>query len=340
MSADPKFALARVPLKDVQQNEFIALEITEDGMYDTKKHPVMHIRPHPIYQREGDTWKFLSSSNDDLFASVGALKREKAIIAYLNTLTHVQMFADLDIAAYNAQAGDEALVPDVDYMSERCLMATVTFDDKSYYAVDTFTYKLCSPSQDHEVDVFVFDGKRVPQIEQEEQQRYDELMEKQPRKVSVEGEFGEFIISLLVHDFLVLQYDVESSLYVLKQASTSRLYLLYASDKLFVRDMTPVVLDFQTRHIISSPLYSQVDNVTITISALLLELLHPAPDTRRQQRQALVAHNLEAATVRNLVHIVEGSEHRYISVENGDYQKHAQLFNSVFGRPPEASLFY
>lgn len=337
----PHKTLTSVPLNDVRPNEHIALEMLDGGGYDTRRHPPMARRRCPVYHRENDEWVLLSSYGDAMFESTGAVKHQTAIRAYLETLGRTR-FADVDIAAYNAQAGDDALVPNLDYSADdACTLPKTRIGDKTYYIVDGYTYTLSATALNPEaiVEVVSFDGKRVPEIELEEQRRYDEMFSKQTRNLSVDSEMGKFTVSLLAHDFIVLQYDIERGVYAPKHAATTRLFLLYAADKAFFAEMSAVVLAMHTSTTISTMLYSQADNTTIAVSAFLLELLHPDQETRRVQRETLVAHNLDVIASKGLVHAMRDTEYRYIEIEQHDYDKHFRVFVDAVGREPAITDF-
>lgn len=342
MSNAIDLALKSIPLRDLHECEHVALEITQSGLYDTNRHPRVGLPPLPIYERTGDSWR-LMCARDELFSSVGAAKQADAILAYLATMTHIQLYADFDVDAYNAQAGDNALVPGIDYCPEtRCLLNKNTIGGKEYYLVDGITYSRAARGKDPEslVEVVTFNSMRASDIQAEEQRECDELFAKQPCRLSVDCEAAQFAISMIVHDAFVLQCDIEQLLYVLKQASSTRIYLLYAADKAFFAKMSPKVLEFHTSPVSSCDAYTHIDNLTITVSALLLELLHDDQEARRVEREALVAHNLDVATAKGLVRSMRGTEYRYIELEPANYEHYREAFRAMFNRYPHADLLY
>lgn len=339
----PRKTLTSVSISDLKPNEFVALEVLENGGYDRALHPRMGMRRQPIFERKPNGWMLLTTYGDELLEKVGWPKRQSAIIAYLDTLLHVVRFADFDVEAYNRQAGEEALVVDVDYKAvDACALSRVDISDKSYYIVDGLTYIYSTPAteSDRKVDVISFDGKRVPEIEEEEARIFDEALSKEPRRLFVDCEGGHFVASMMAHDSIVLQYDMESRVYVPKQASATRLYLLYGADKEFFNTMSPDIMRMHVSPVISNSLYSQVDNLTISVSLLLLELLYPDQNRRRQQRDELVAHNLTVLESKGLVSKMRDTEFRYIEIEDRDFDKHRQLFFEVLGRELSADFLY
>ncbi len=338
----PQKTLTTVSLSEVCQNEYIALEMIEGGGYDTKRHPLMARRRPPVYQRKDDGWELLSSYGDVLFETVGAAKRHAAICAHLNTLSRTR-FADLDIAAYNATAGDEALVLGVDYgADDACTLPKTLIGDRTYYVVDGCTYMLSVATLDRNarVQVVSFDGMRVPDIEREEQRKYNEMLSKQKHRISIDSELGRFIVGVLARDMIVVRYDIETGVYAPKHASTPRLVLLYTADKKFFTDMSGHILKMHASATASTIMYGQIDTFTIMVSATLLEMLHPDQEGRKTQREALFAHNLEVVTGKELVHAMHETECRYVEVENHDYELYHKVFVDIMGREPMVYLLF
>lgn len=337
----PHITLTSVALSDVRMNEHVALEVTEDGIYDTTKHPRMCMRKWPLYQREESGWLLLNTYGDDLFLNTGSIRKQETINAFLSKCTDVKQYADFDIEAYNAQAGEDALVAGSDYtVKERCNLPKTVINGKTYYIIDGCTYLLHPHDIESVVDVVSFDNKRVPEIEEEEDKRHNELMAKRPRRLSVTCELGQLVTSVLARDSITLQYDMECNVYAVKQAANTRLYLLYAADKTFFAQMTPFILKCHTSPKTSDLLYLQIDNTTISISALLLEWMHVNQEARSVQRQTLLDYNLSVVSAGGHVHSMHDTEYKYIEVEMHDYARYCRLFNEALGREPHADFLY
>lgn len=334
-------ALVGVRLGDVKDNEYIALECLDNGWYDTSQHPRMGVRLTPIYHLVDGKWTLLSANKDTLFETVGAGKRDREIEQYLASVANGAEYLELNIAEYNQRAAEELrLVHGVDYEGDHaCQLPKMDVGGRNYFIVHAYTYSLFVDDKERVVNVVCFDGMRLPDIEVAEQHAYDEMFKDARRRLSVDCEAGVFAASIQARDFLVLQYDVESAVYVPKQAASTRLYLMYAADKAFFAAMTPTVLKFHMDFHTSNVSYTQIDNLTIGISATLLELL--CPQERSVQRAALHAHNVELLRAMGTLRTHQPDEtvkFEYLDIPQCDYAMFCQAFEQLMGREPQADI--
>jgi hypothetical protein len=351
--SDAPLSLRQVELQHVYDYEHVAIKMKKDGSYDKEKHPgltkdvawLFHF--NEVHQK----WELAHNNGDSLFESHGWPMHQDRIVAYLSRPDGEIPYQTIQVATYNAQA-TVPLVAHVDYDPNcACKFPKRDIEGKTYFIVHGFTYKMLVTSAlpTTLVDIMVIDGIRLSEIREERARLYNELLESSERHLSVDCEAGVFAVSLLATPMLTFKYDIESDQFVLKEATTSRLFMMYARDKYFVETVKMHIMKFYSDLIPMTPLYARIDNVTLTVSATVLELLHGGAE-RNDARAALHAYNLEILKARNLLKAktiqVEGKDGTpedaqlyFVDVLGATLTRQKELYNATFGKMPCVEVY-
>lgn len=354
MSAQPdnKLALLNVPLKDLHENEFVAIEVIGEHDYDRVLHPQLVTNNRPIFAQNKTTkeWRLLAAPNDTLFEEFGYHRHQSALNSYLSQYLE-DSHHELNIEDYNANA-DVKLVPGIDYIEDTpCTLPKYSFDGKMYFIIDALSYNLrvTSASPDQVMKVVVFNGQRLHEIAEEQDREAERIFSEKPRHLSVHCEVGRFICAILAKDTLTFQYNVETNTFGLSEADSSRLYLMYVRDTSFISKMSSVLMEYLVSLDHISLLHMRTSNTTIEISATLLEMRYAKTHgiTERQDCCVLLhKYNLDRLASMGLVHErdynqdTEAHMHLvYIDIEEKDYLARKQLFIDTFGQEPRADFY-
>ena len=349
---DNKLTLVEITLKELRENEFVAIEIIGENSYDKARHPGLVTNNSPIFalNKNTDEWRLLAAYEDQLFLEVGYPRHAAAIHEYL-AKTHTSNYHELNIDEYNSQT-EYKLVVGVDYTKEtQCTLPKYCFNDKWYFVIDVFSYMSRVPDAqpDQLMSVVVFDGHRLHEIEEEEQRESERILAEQPHHLSVNCEIGRFICAILARDFLVFDYDTNTNVFTLVNADSSRLYLMYKRDAAFVEKMSTDLMNYLVAGSYVSLLYLRTNNTTIEVSATLLELLYSQQHgiTERQDARALLhKYNLDRLASTGVLLEREYNKDTdtymiltYIDIEPNVYVGRKELFIKTFGREPYADFY-
>lgn len=350
MSAEEseKITVVCVPLHDLREIEYVAIEVIGENDYDETAHPGLVTKDYPFFyfDTKQNSWRLLTPFSDDLFVSTGYVKHTSEIHEYLSKQPGAK-YQEFNIDEFNAQATNP-LVPGIDYSANvRCNLPKRAIDDKSYFMIDVFSYmsRIKDTSPDKLVSVFVFGGQRLHEIAEEEEQR---IITEKPLHLSVHCEAGQFICAILAKDTLTFKYNLEDSTFTLTEADSSRLYLMYARTPDFIKKVSDVIMHYLTASEHISLLHMHTNNTTIEISAMLLELKYGhqyGMEERQDCRALLHKYNLDRLASTGM--LLEREFNRdtdahmvvtYIDIHHNDYLARKTLFIDTFGREPYADF--
>lgn len=350
-------SLKQVPVADVKDYEHVLIEVLEDHTYNKEQHPGLVQESVPLFFSETPEheWKLITSDNDVLFREHGWPTHREAICAFLSREGGQRPYQGFHISEYNAQA-ETPLAAGVDYAAQTtCTIPICQVEGKDYFIVDGFTYHFLvkNPPADSLVNIMIVNGKRIGEIKEECQRMYDETMQQVTRHLSVHCEAGVFVAGRLAQPTLTFVYNIDLDVFELKKASSARLFLMYARDKQFIKDMTPTLVEYHTDLAQVSPLCVHHDNLTIEISAVLLELKFAQREdasTRQNEISLLHKYNLDVLATKNLIKRrtfpfeneaggIDERELIYLDLSGGQYICHKTLFAKTFGREPQADFY-
>lgn len=350
---DTSMTLKPIELQYVYDYEHIAIEMKEDGSYDKEIHPGLTKEVAWLFHfsEVDQKWQLAHNGGDSLFESHGWPTHQDKIIEYLSRPGADLPYQTIQVATYNAQAV-VPLVAHVDYDPNcACKFPKRVIEGKTYFIVHGFTYKMLvvTALPTSVVDIMIIDGVRLSDIREERARLYNELLESSERHLSIDCEAGIFAVSLLAAPTLTFVYDIERDEFMLKEAATSRLFMMYARDKSFVAAAKAHIMKFYLDLVPTTPLYSRTDNITIVVSATALELLHNGEE-RREARSALHTYNLEVLNSRDLLKSktiqVEGKDGTpedaqlyFVDVLGSTLTRQKELYNATFGKMPSVEVY-
>lgn len=357
MSADAELSVKQVPLGELQDYERLAIEVLEGCTYDKEKHPnlTQDIRPLFFSQSLTHEWRLLSDGDDHLFSEHGWPTHRTAIDAFLSRSGADRPHQAFSVHEYNAQA-EVPLVPDVDYLVNKpCKLPTWTHKGRQYFIVDCFSYRACvkTAPPDSLVNVITVNGKTMQETNDECQRFYNESMETRVRHLSIHCEAAMFVSAMLARSMLTFVYDLDLDTFTLKSASSSRLFVMYARDKKFIEEVKPTIMKYYLDLVPSTPFYLRHDNVTIEISATLLELAYVQANGQEKRKDALMLlhkYNLDVLNSKDLIKScrlplstesgeIEERQLVFIDILGSDYTKNKNIFISLFEREPCAEFY-